>query len=284
VLQRFGFTYSSPQSTRLPTGHSLSAPPSDESVEPSGLYPKLVGCLILRGDFVIHHELALPFLSGLVTSCSPPLCLWGGSSSSSSNSSSSKQVRQQKQLGTVAQLGGSAGRRGSAGQGGAARAAATALQQLQRVQGACRWRRRARGPCRKSTGGTGRMGIAQAGRAVRWQGAGGAGSAQADSAWAENAAHGRLSDGTGIWFFSFPLRLSHGNSASTLAASAARAASRAAASAAAIAAAAAASAAAVDLFFMRLLCLSPPASSTSFAGLLFFEARHLATNVGHSMS
>ncbi|CAI7758921.1 unnamed protein product, partial [Closterium sp. NIES-54] len=36
VLQRFGFTYSSPQSTPLPTGHSLSAPPSDKSVEPSG--------------------------------------------------------------------------------------------------------------------------------------------------------------------------------------------------------------------------------------------------------
>ncbi|CAI7875579.1 unnamed protein product, partial [Closterium sp. NIES-53] len=46
VLQCFGFTYSSPQSTPLPTGHSLSAPPSDESVEPSGLYPELVGCLM----------------------------------------------------------------------------------------------------------------------------------------------------------------------------------------------------------------------------------------------
>ncbi|CAI7858163.1 unnamed protein product [Closterium sp. NIES-53] len=46
VLQRFGFTYSSPQSTPLPTSHSLSAPPSDESVEPSGPYPQLVGCLI----------------------------------------------------------------------------------------------------------------------------------------------------------------------------------------------------------------------------------------------
>ncbi|CAI7806493.1 unnamed protein product [Closterium sp. NIES-53] len=46
VLQRFGFTYSLPQSTPLPTGHSLSAPPSDESVEPSGPYPKLVGCLM----------------------------------------------------------------------------------------------------------------------------------------------------------------------------------------------------------------------------------------------
>ncbi|CAI7815798.1 unnamed protein product [Closterium sp. NIES-54] len=46
VLQRFGFTYSSPQSTPLLTGHSLSAPPSDESVEPSGPYPELVGCLM----------------------------------------------------------------------------------------------------------------------------------------------------------------------------------------------------------------------------------------------
>ncbi|CAI7884754.1 unnamed protein product, partial [Closterium sp. NIES-54] len=46
VLQRFGFTYSSLQSTPLPTGHSLSAPPSDESIEPSGPYPELVGCLM----------------------------------------------------------------------------------------------------------------------------------------------------------------------------------------------------------------------------------------------
>ncbi|CAI7831198.1 unnamed protein product [Closterium sp. NIES-54] len=46
VLQRFGFTYSSPQSTPLPTSHSLSARPSDESVEPSGPYPELVGCLV----------------------------------------------------------------------------------------------------------------------------------------------------------------------------------------------------------------------------------------------
>ncbi|CAI7910419.1 unnamed protein product, partial [Closterium sp. NIES-54] len=45
VLQRFGFTYSSPQSTPVPIGHSLSAPPLDESVEPSGSYPELVGCL-----------------------------------------------------------------------------------------------------------------------------------------------------------------------------------------------------------------------------------------------
>ncbi|CAI7728544.1 unnamed protein product [Closterium sp. NIES-54] len=46
VLQRFGFQFSSPQPTPLSTGHSLSAPPSDESVEPSGLYPELVGCLM----------------------------------------------------------------------------------------------------------------------------------------------------------------------------------------------------------------------------------------------
>ncbi|CAI7733299.1 unnamed protein product, partial [Closterium sp. NIES-53] len=46
VLQRFGLTYSSPQSNPLPTGHSLSAPPSDESVEPRGPYPELVGCLM----------------------------------------------------------------------------------------------------------------------------------------------------------------------------------------------------------------------------------------------
>ncbi|CAI7833488.1 unnamed protein product [Closterium sp. NIES-54] len=46
VLQRFGVRYSSPQSTPLPTGHSLSAPPSNKSVELSGPYPELVGCLI----------------------------------------------------------------------------------------------------------------------------------------------------------------------------------------------------------------------------------------------
>ncbi|CAI5467493.1 unnamed protein product [Closterium sp. Yama58-4] len=46
ILQRFRFTYSSPQSTPLRTGHSLSALPSDESVEPSGPYLELVGCLM----------------------------------------------------------------------------------------------------------------------------------------------------------------------------------------------------------------------------------------------
>ncbi|CAI7776856.1 unnamed protein product [Closterium sp. NIES-54] len=46
VLQRFGFQFSSPHPTPLSTGLSLSAPHSDESVEPSGPYPELVGCLL----------------------------------------------------------------------------------------------------------------------------------------------------------------------------------------------------------------------------------------------
>ncbi|CAI7933317.1 unnamed protein product [Closterium sp. NIES-54] len=46
VLQRFDLTYSSPQATPLSTRHSLSALPSDESVEPSGPYPEFVGCLM----------------------------------------------------------------------------------------------------------------------------------------------------------------------------------------------------------------------------------------------
>ncbi|CAI7733512.1 unnamed protein product [Closterium sp. NIES-53] len=46
VLQRFDFTYSSPQATPLSTRHSLSALPSYESVDLSGPYPELVGCLM----------------------------------------------------------------------------------------------------------------------------------------------------------------------------------------------------------------------------------------------
>ncbi|CAI7784909.1 unnamed protein product [Closterium sp. NIES-54] len=60
VLQRFGFTYSSPQSTPLATCHSLSAPPSDESVEPSGPYPELVGCLMYLMTCT-RPDLAYPF-------------------------------------------------------------------------------------------------------------------------------------------------------------------------------------------------------------------------------
>ncbi|CAI7871723.1 unnamed protein product, partial [Closterium sp. NIES-54] len=64
VLQRFGFTYSSPQSTPLPTGHLLSAPPSDESVEPSGPYPELVGCLITSGMGLVLGGRARVVLTG----------------------------------------------------------------------------------------------------------------------------------------------------------------------------------------------------------------------------
>ncbi|CAI7751664.1 unnamed protein product, partial [Closterium sp. NIES-53] len=64
VLQRFGFTYSSPQSTPLPTGHSLSAPPSDESLEPSGPYPELVGCLITSGMGLVLGGRARVVLTG----------------------------------------------------------------------------------------------------------------------------------------------------------------------------------------------------------------------------
>ncbi|CAI7796132.1 unnamed protein product [Closterium sp. NIES-53] len=59
VLKRFGFRYSSPQCTPLRTGHSLSASPSDESVEPSGPYPELVGCLVYLMTCTIF-DLAYP--------------------------------------------------------------------------------------------------------------------------------------------------------------------------------------------------------------------------------
>ncbi|CAI7770822.1 unnamed protein product [Closterium sp. NIES-54] len=50
VLQRCGLTFSSPQPTPLPTSHSVSAPLSDESIDPSGPYPELVGCLICEAE------------------------------------------------------------------------------------------------------------------------------------------------------------------------------------------------------------------------------------------
>ncbi|CAI7900792.1 unnamed protein product [Closterium sp. NIES-54] len=59
VLQRFSFWYSSPQSTPLPTGYLLSAPPSDESIEPSGPYPELVGCLMYLMTYT-RSDLAYP--------------------------------------------------------------------------------------------------------------------------------------------------------------------------------------------------------------------------------
>ncbi|CAI7819009.1 unnamed protein product [Closterium sp. NIES-54] len=42
-----------------------------------GLVPTWPHLLTVYGDFVIHPELALIFMTGLVTSCYPPLCLWG---------------------------------------------------------------------------------------------------------------------------------------------------------------------------------------------------------------
>ncbi|CAI7780666.1 unnamed protein product [Closterium sp. NIES-54] len=59
VLQRFGLIFSSPQPTPLSTSHSFSAPPSDESVEPSGPYLELVGCLMYLMT-CIQPDLAYP--------------------------------------------------------------------------------------------------------------------------------------------------------------------------------------------------------------------------------
>ncbi|CAI7910350.1 unnamed protein product [Closterium sp. NIES-54] len=64
VLQLFAFQFSSPQPTSLSTGHSLSAPPSDESVEPSGPYPELVGCLITSGMGLVLGGQGSVVLSG----------------------------------------------------------------------------------------------------------------------------------------------------------------------------------------------------------------------------
>ncbi|CAI7789736.1 unnamed protein product [Closterium sp. NIES-53] len=64
VLQRFAFQFSSPQPTPLSTSHSLSAPPSDESVEPSGPYPELVGCLITSGMGLVLEGRGPVFLTG----------------------------------------------------------------------------------------------------------------------------------------------------------------------------------------------------------------------------
>ncbi|CAI7739082.1 unnamed protein product [Closterium sp. NIES-54] len=80
VLQRFGFQFSSPQPTPPSTGHSLSAPPSDESVEPSGPYQELAGCLIREAEIYAGAMATqeLHWLTSLLTDlgerpCSPPV-------------------------------------------------------------------------------------------------------------------------------------------------------------------------------------------------------------------
>ncbi|CAI7840457.1 unnamed protein product [Closterium sp. NIES-53] len=75
VLQRFGFQYSSPQLTPLSTSHSLSAPPSNESVEPSGPYLELVGCLTYLMTCT-RPDLAYP-LSLLARYVAPVRRAWG---------------------------------------------------------------------------------------------------------------------------------------------------------------------------------------------------------------
>ncbi|CAI7916631.1 unnamed protein product [Closterium sp. NIES-53] len=75
VLQRFGFQFSSPQPTPLSTSHSLSAPPSDESVEPNGPYLELVGCLMYVMTCT-RPDLAYP-LSLLACYVGPVRQAWG---------------------------------------------------------------------------------------------------------------------------------------------------------------------------------------------------------------
>ncbi|CAI7880146.1 unnamed protein product [Closterium sp. NIES-53] len=59
ILQRFAFQFSSPHPTPLSTGHSLSAPPSDESIEPSGPYPELA-CSLMYLMTCTRPDLAYP--------------------------------------------------------------------------------------------------------------------------------------------------------------------------------------------------------------------------------
>ncbi|CAI7826100.1 unnamed protein product [Closterium sp. NIES-53] len=72
VLQCFGFQFSSPQPTLLSTSHLLSAPPSDESVEPSG--PNL--SLWVASHTCTRPDLAYPF-SLLARYVAPVGRAWG---------------------------------------------------------------------------------------------------------------------------------------------------------------------------------------------------------------
>ncbi|CAI7810818.1 unnamed protein product, partial [Closterium sp. NIES-54] len=65
VLLCFGFQFSSPQPTPLSTSHSLLALPSNNSVEQSGPYPELVGCLITSGMGLVLGGRGPVVLTGL---------------------------------------------------------------------------------------------------------------------------------------------------------------------------------------------------------------------------
>ncbi|CAI7854573.1 unnamed protein product [Closterium sp. NIES-53] len=56
VLHRFGFHFTSAQPTPLSASYSLLAPPSNESVEPSGPYPELLGCLAYPPSLLARYE------------------------------------------------------------------------------------------------------------------------------------------------------------------------------------------------------------------------------------
>ncbi|CAI7834823.1 unnamed protein product [Closterium sp. NIES-53] len=75
VFQRFGFQFSSPQPTSLSSGHSLSAPPLHESIELSGPYPELVGCLMYLMTCT-RPDLAYP-LNLLARYVAPVRLAWG---------------------------------------------------------------------------------------------------------------------------------------------------------------------------------------------------------------
>ncbi|CAI7782607.1 unnamed protein product [Closterium sp. NIES-54] len=79
VLHRFGFQFSSPEPTPLSTRHSLSAPPSDNSVEPSGPYPELVGLPHVHWDAAkrVLHYLCSTSGMGLVLGGRGPVVLTG---------------------------------------------------------------------------------------------------------------------------------------------------------------------------------------------------------------
>ncbi|CAI7870425.1 unnamed protein product [Closterium sp. NIES-53] len=67
VLQRFGFQFSSPQPNPLSTGHSLSAPPSDESVKPSGSTSSIGLVLGGRGPVVLTGHADASWVDDLAT-------------------------------------------------------------------------------------------------------------------------------------------------------------------------------------------------------------------------